>query len=120
MDPAGRQQRKTAQNALFSPLITKGYFCMHKTVAAAENFICQCPWTRRRRRFCRGPAAYSHNCACTLPLPLCCAQLRSRASRLALAERYLGIDISRDSFEEWPHGYPTVGCWWDGVEWRSF
>lgn len=36
--------------------------------------------------------------------------IRSRAARLALAERYLDIDISLDSFEEWEHGYPTVGC----------
>ena len=35
--------------------------------------------------------------------------IRSRAARLALAERYLDIDISLDSFEDWEHGYPTVG-----------
>jgi hypothetical protein len=35
--------------------------------------------------------------------------IRSRAARLALVERFLDIDISLDSFEEWGHGYPTVG-----------
>ncbi|KAI8468886.1 MAG: acyl transferase/acyl hydrolase/lysophospholipase [Monoraphidium minutum] len=37
--------------------------------------------------------------------------IRSRAARLALAERYLDIDISLDAFEEWGHGYPTVIKW---------
>ena len=39
------------------------------------------------------------------------AALRSRAARLALADRYLDIDISLDTFEEWPHGYPAVLRW---------
>lgn len=37
--------------------------------------------------------------------------VRSRAARLALADRWLDIDISLDAFEEWPHGYPTVVKW---------
>jgi len=35
------------------------------------------------------------------------------ASALPLADRYLDIDISLDTFEEWEHGYPTVSH--DGV-----
>lgn len=37
--------------------------------------------------------------------------IRSRAAKLPLADRYLDIDISLDSFEEWPHGWDTVLKW---------
>ena len=35
--------------------------------------------------------------------------IRSAGPKLALADRYLDIDISLDAFEEWPHSWQTVG-----------
>jgi hypothetical protein len=34
--------------------------------------------------------------------------LRARAGGHALAERYLGVDVSLDAYEHWPHGLPMV------------